>query len=58
MKSTFFCLVVLCAIAVAGCAKKENSLAEEGITEDAIAKYEADLAAVSGDDAYEDTADE
>ncbi len=58
MKSTFLCLMVVCAIAVAGCDKKENSLAEEGITKDDIAKYEEELAAVSGDAAYEGVADD
>ncbi len=54
MKSIWLCLLVICAIVVAGCDKQETSLADEGITEDDIAKYEAELAAVSGDAAYED----
>ena len=57
MKSIYLCLMVMCAIAFAGCDKEQSSLAEEGITEDEIAKYEAELAAISGDDAYEDAVD-
>ena len=54
MKSIYVCLAVFCAtLAVAGCGNSEvNSLAEEGITADEIAKYEEDLAAVSGGEAY------
>ena len=58
MKSIYLCLLVMCAIAVAGCGKEESSLAEEGITEDAIAKYEEELAAISGDEAYDDAVDD
>lgn len=54
MKSIYLCLTITCAIAVAGCSKEGSSLAEENITEDQIAQYEADLAAASGDDAYEE----
>ena len=55
MKSVYICLVVICAIGVVGCSKEEGtSLAEEGVTADAIAQYEADLAAVQGEDAYEE----
>lgn len=55
MKSVYLCLAVCAAISVSGCSgKKESSLADEGVTADAIAQYEAELAAVSGDDAYDD----
>ncbi len=57
MKSIYLCLMILCAIAVAGCGKKDNTLAEEDITADQIAQYEKDLAAATGDDAYEDAMD-
>lgn len=54
MKSICVYLVLFCAaFAVAGCGEPEdNTLAEEGITADEIAKYEAELAAVTGDEAY------
>jgi hypothetical protein len=54
MKSLYLCLVVFCAtIAIPGCGEtKETKLATEGVTADDIAKYEADLAAVSGEDSY------
>ena len=55
MKSIYLCLMVLCAIAVAGCgAPEDNKLATDGATADDFAKYEAELAAVSGDDSYAD----
>ena len=55
MRSTLLCLVAVCALAVAGCDEpKENSLATDGASADDIAKYEEELAAVSGDDSYED----
>ena len=59
MKSIYLCLVVFCAtIAVSGCGEtKETKLATEGVTADDIAKYEADLAAVSGGESYEDALD-
>ena len=60
MKSIYLCLVIFCAtIAVAGCGggSEETSLATEDVTADDIAKYEAELAAISGDDSYEDTLD-
>ena len=54
MKSLYLCLVVLCAtIAVPGCGgTEENTLATEGLTADDFAQYEADLAAVTGEDAH------
>ena len=55
MKSIYLCLLVFCAtIAVPGCGggSEENKLANEGLTADDFAKYEADLAAVQGDDSY------
>lgn len=55
MKSLYICLVVFCAtIAVPGCGggSEDTSLANEGLTAEDFAKYEADLAAVSGDDSY------
>ncbi len=57
MKSVSLCLVVFCAtIAVPGCGgSEENTLATEDLTADDFAKYEAELAAVSGGDSYEDT---
>ena len=56
MKSLYFCLLVFCAtIAVPGCGSpEENPLATEGATADDIAKYEEELAAVSGGDSYEE----
>lgn len=60
MKSVYVCLLVFCAaIAVAGCDEQREgtSLANEGVTADEIAQYEADLAAVTGDDAYADVED-
>jgi hypothetical protein len=60
MKSVYLCLVVFCAtIAVPGCdgQKEETSLATEGLTADDFAAYEADLAAVSGGDSYEEELD-
>ena len=60
MKAVYRCLVVFCAaIAVAGCGggSAEPSLANEGVTADDIAKYEAELAAVSGEDSYADDLD-
>ena len=51
MKSVYVCLLVFCAtIAVAGCEgqKEGNSLANEGLTAEDFAKYEAELAAVTG----------
>lgn len=61
MKSVYACLVVfVLAISLAGCGgKKENSLANENLTEDDFAKYEADLAAAMGDDAgYDEDTEE
>lgn len=58
MKSVYLCLMFLCAVALAGCAEEKSSLAEEDITADDIAKYEEELAAISGDDAYEEGMDE
>jgi hypothetical protein len=55
MKSLYICLVVFCAtIAVPGCGggSEDTTLATEGLTADDFAQYEADLAAVSGDDSY------
>ena len=56
MKSLYLCLMVLCAtIAVPGCGgSEEPTLAEEGLTADDFAKYEEELAAVSGGDSYEE----
>ena len=61
MKSIYLCLIVFCAaIAVSGCgeAQQESTLADGGVTADEIAHYEADLAAVTGDEAYEDATDD
>lgn len=61
MKSVYVCLLVFCAsIAVAGCESKQGdtSLANEGVTADQIAQYEAEINAVSGDDAYADVVDD
>ncbi len=58
MKSAYLSLLMLCAIAVAGCSQPEgNPIATEGATADDIAKYEEELAAVSGGDSYEDAED-
>ena len=60
MKSVYLCLVVFCAtMAVPGCGGggEENTLANEDLTADDFAKYEADLAAVSGGDSYEEELD-
>jgi len=56
MKSVYLCLMVLCAtIAVTGCgAPEDNALATDSATADDFAKYEEELAAVSGDDSYEE----
>jgi len=58
MKSLYLCLLFMCATAVAGCSSNDSSLADEDVTVDEIAKYEAELAAISGDDAYEDVEEE
>lgn len=61
MKLVYVCLLVFCAtIAIAGCDEQKDgtSLANEGVTADQIAQYEADLAAVSGDEAYADSQDD
>lgn len=60
MKPVHVChFVFVITIAVAGCGESNEgaSLANEGVTADQIAQYEAELAAVSGDDAYADTQD-
>ena len=60
MKLVYLCLAVFCAtIALPGCGggSQEPSLANEGVTADDIARYEAELAAVSGDDSYADEMD-
>ena len=58
MKSIYLSLMVLCFIAVAGCGKQEeNTLATDGATADDYAKYEEELAAVSGGESYEDAED-
>ncbi|QDV41160.1 hypothetical protein Enr13x_09980 [Stieleria neptunia] len=58
MKSIYLSLMVLCAITFAGCAKQEeNALATDGATADDYAKYEEELAAVSGGESYEDAID-
>ena len=45
-------------IAVAGCGGSgENELATDGVTADELAKYEEQLAAVSGGDSYADSED-
>ena len=58
MKSVYVCLLVFCGtIAIAGCEeqKQGTSLANEGVTADQIAQYEAELAAVQGEDSYADS---
>jgi len=51
MKSLYLCLVVFCAtIAVPGCGggSEENTLAEGDLTAEDFARYEEELAAVTG----------
>ena len=53
MKSLYLCLLVFCAtIAAPGCGggSEENTLAEEGLTADDFARYEAELAAVTAEE--------
>ena len=60
MKLIYLCLAVFCAtITLPGCGagSQEPSLANEGITADDIAKYEAELAAIQGEDAYAEEMD-
>ena len=58
MKSICLSLVIACVFAAAGCGKSgENSLATDGASAEDIARYEEELAAVSGDDSYEDAED-
>ena len=58
MKPIYLCLMVLCVVAVVGCGEPEgNALATDGATADDFARYEAELAAVSGGDSYEDAED-
>ncbi|MCA9140822.1 MAG: hypothetical protein KDB00_28820 [Planctomycetales bacterium] len=59
MKSLHACLMVfLIGLAASGCSEsKQNSLATDGATADDFAKYEAELAAVTGAEAHEDTDD-
>lgn len=50
-----FVIVLFCLIAVPGCGgKEENPLATDGATADDFAKYEEELAAVSGEGSYGD----
>ena len=52
---TWTLLGVLLLSTVPGCGPpKENTLATDGATAEDIAKYEEELAAVSGDDSYAD----
>ena len=54
MKSIYLCLMVMCAIAVAGCEKKGTSLADDNVTGEEIAAYEAEVDAIESDETYED----
>ncbi len=55
MKSVYLFLLVLCTVTVVGCGKQtDNGLATDGATADEFAQYEAELAAVSGGESYED----
>ena len=48
-------IVLLSLVTAVGCGgPKENTLATDGATAEDIAKYERELAAVSGDDSYEE----
>ncbi len=47
-------LVLISFVLALGCGRKENPLATDGATAEDFAKYEAELAAVSGGDSYED----
>ncbi len=48
-------IVLLCLLTTAGCGgPKENPLATDGATAEDFAKYEEELAAVSGGESYED----
>ncbi len=59
MKSVYACLVVfLIAIALPGCNTAEPSLAEEDLTADDFAQYEADLAAANSEGTYDEDNDE
>ena len=55
MKSIFLGAMTCLMLAVAGCgAPEDNSLATDGATAEDFARYEEELAAVSGGESYED----
>ncbi|MEO1524108.1 MAG: hypothetical protein AAFX06_01670 [Planctomycetota bacterium] len=54
MKSIYTLFAIACLIATLGCDGKENSLADENLTADDFAKYEAELAAANGEASYEE----
>ena len=59
MKAFYLCTLILCVASVIGCQEPaDNSLATDGYSADAIAAYETQLQAVSGDDSYEDADDD
>ncbi|MFK8113476.1 MAG: hypothetical protein AB8B91_14825 [Rubripirellula sp.] len=60
MKSVYACLVVfMVTVSLAGCGGKEgNKLANEDLTAEDFAKYEADLAAASSDADYDEGTEE
>ncbi|MEO1529357.1 MAG: hypothetical protein AAFX06_28385 [Planctomycetota bacterium] len=60
MKSALFVsLIALFAVGLVGCSQPaENNLATDGASADELAQYEKDLAAVSGDDSYEESDDD
>jgi hypothetical protein len=58
MKFSSLCLLFLFTVGIAGCGDKEqNPLATDGATAEDFAKYEKELAAVSGGESYEDAED-